>query len=202
MDNAVPRLTRADAKRRTYRRLLDTARATLMRHGYQGATLDRIAADAGNTKGAIYGHFKSKEELFLHLLSEGLDQSIAEMESNLQVGRHTPERLGEVVDRFIERQKGDFVPLLALELEQEGRSNAALAGELRRLTNDYHRAMTSILERYYVLLGQEPPMPCGELAATLMIFSQGYAMARQSRPHPGLDYSVAVRLLLGIDARG
>ncbi|KAF0220303.1 MAG: transcriptional [Geobacteraceae bacterium] len=49
-------------------RILAAASRTFARLGYAGATLDEIAAEAGLTKGAVYWHFKNKNDLFLALL--------------------------------------------------------------------------------------------------------------------------------------
>jgi len=38
-----------------------------VREGYEGALLAEIASSVGRSKGALYGHFKSKEDLFLAL---------------------------------------------------------------------------------------------------------------------------------------
>jgi len=51
----------------TQARLLDAAEEVFVRDGYEGAQLDEIAANAGRSKGAVYTHFKSKEDLFLVL---------------------------------------------------------------------------------------------------------------------------------------
>jgi TetR/AcrR family acrAB operon transcriptional repressor/TetR/AcrR family transcriptional repressor of mexAB-oprM operon len=40
------------------------------RFGYQGASIDRIARHAGVTKGALYYHFRDKEELLFEAVSE------------------------------------------------------------------------------------------------------------------------------------
>jgi len=53
--------------RETQARLLDAAEEVFVRHGFEGAQLDEIAANAGRSKGAVYTHFKSKEDLFLAL---------------------------------------------------------------------------------------------------------------------------------------
>jgi AcrR family transcriptional regulator len=50
--------------------LLRSADTIFVRDGYEGAELGEIAALAGRTKGAIYGHFKSKEDLFIALFAE------------------------------------------------------------------------------------------------------------------------------------
>jgi TetR/AcrR family acrAB operon transcriptional repressor len=55
------------------------------RHGYQGTSIDRIATAAGVTKGALYYHFRDKEEL----LFEAVKDRIAEFEERV-VGSVTP----------------------------------------------------------------------------------------------------------------
>ena len=65
------RLTQAQRRERTRRRLLVSARKAFARHGYSGAALDDIAAAAGLTRGALYYNFPAgKRDLFLALLSE------------------------------------------------------------------------------------------------------------------------------------
>lgn len=43
-------------------------------NGYDGATMDDIAQNAGVAKGTLYYHFKSKEEIFSFIISEGLQK--------------------------------------------------------------------------------------------------------------------------------
>ncbi|MBI5849614.1 MAG: TetR/AcrR family transcriptional regulator [Planctomycetes bacterium] len=57
--------------------------------GYAAATLDRIAAEAGVTKGGIYFHFQDKEELFF----AALDAVRAAQRAAVQ-GAIPPERTG------------------------------------------------------------------------------------------------------------
>lgn len=51
----------------TQKRLLDAAEEVFVREGFEAAQLDTIAANAGRSKGAVYTHFKSKEDLFIAL---------------------------------------------------------------------------------------------------------------------------------------
>jgi AcrR family transcriptional regulator len=55
------------------------------RYGYQGTSIDRIASAAGVTKGALYYHFRDKEEL----LFEAVQVRIAEFEQRV-VGAVSP----------------------------------------------------------------------------------------------------------------
>jgi AcrR family transcriptional regulator len=50
--------------------LLKSAEVIFVRDGYLGAELGEIASLAGRSKGAIYGHFKSKEDLYFALFEE------------------------------------------------------------------------------------------------------------------------------------
>lgn len=63
----VERWTRERRLEHTRALLLDAAEAVFAEKGFTAATLDDIAHTAGYTKGAIYKHFNTKEELFLEV---------------------------------------------------------------------------------------------------------------------------------------
>jgi AcrR family transcriptional regulator len=74
-----PRRTQLDGRRSEARgtareRLLEAAGRAFARRGYDNASIDDIAADAGVTKGAVYWNFENKAELFFALLEERVDQ--------------------------------------------------------------------------------------------------------------------------------
>jgi TetR/AcrR family transcriptional regulator of autoinduction and epiphytic fitness len=50
--------------------LLEAAIAEFQKHGYEGASIDAIAAEAGISKRTLYNHFPSKEALFRSLVEE------------------------------------------------------------------------------------------------------------------------------------
>jgi AcrR family transcriptional regulator len=62
---SVARVTRAESKERTRQRLLTEAQRLFRERGYAATSLEQIAEAAEVTKGAIYGHFASKEDLML-----------------------------------------------------------------------------------------------------------------------------------------
>lgn len=61
----VERWTRERRLEHTRSLLLDAAEEVFAEKGFTSATLDDIAHTAGYTKGAIYKHFATKEDLFL-----------------------------------------------------------------------------------------------------------------------------------------
>src|SRR5262245_44632150 len=75
----MTRLNRTEKKELTTAQLLETARRVFLERGYHRSTLDDIADAAGFTKGAVYARFKSKDELFLALYDEWVDQRIADL---------------------------------------------------------------------------------------------------------------------------
>jgi AcrR family transcriptional regulator len=64
----VARVSRAESKERTRQRLLAEAQRLFRERGYAATSLEQIAEAAEVTKGAIYGHFASKEDLMLSAL--------------------------------------------------------------------------------------------------------------------------------------
>ena len=70
--------------RETQARLLDAAEEIFVRDGFEGAQLDEIAATAGRSKGAVYTHFKSKEDLFLALFEHRTRSYIEKLADSLK----------------------------------------------------------------------------------------------------------------------
>ena len=52
----------------TRAKILDAAEAVFSEKGFEKAQLEEVAARAGYTRGAIYAHYVSKEDLFLALM--------------------------------------------------------------------------------------------------------------------------------------
>src|ERR1700678_2104972 len=61
----VARVTRAESKEGTRQALVAEAQRLFRERGYAATSLEQIAEAAEVTKGAIYGHFASKEDLML-----------------------------------------------------------------------------------------------------------------------------------------
>jgi AcrR family transcriptional regulator len=59
------RLTQAERRARSKSALLESAAIGLSRYGYGNLVLERVARDAGYTRGALYHQFRDKEDLAL-----------------------------------------------------------------------------------------------------------------------------------------
>jgi AcrR family transcriptional regulator len=62
------RPTQADRSARTRNALLESAARGLSRYGYGNLILERVAGEAGYTRGALYHQFKDKEDLALAVI--------------------------------------------------------------------------------------------------------------------------------------
>ena len=67
-DGAPKKPSRIQTRNR--RVILDAALEVFSRHGYRGATLDKIAAEAGLSKPNILYYFDGKEDIHVTLLSQ------------------------------------------------------------------------------------------------------------------------------------
>lgn len=60
-------------------RLLDAAARVFSERGYEAASVDEIAAEAGVSKGTLYWNFENKDDLFLALVEEHHDSRVREI---------------------------------------------------------------------------------------------------------------------------
>ncbi|MEV8594357.1 ScbR family autoregulator-binding transcription factor [Streptomyces sp. NPDC052012] len=77
-------MARQERAIRTRRTILEAAAAVFDERGYTSATIGEILERAGVTKGALYFHFGSKEELALGIFEEQLAISLPPQPSKLQ----------------------------------------------------------------------------------------------------------------------
>ncbi|MCV7106827.1 TetR/AcrR family transcriptional regulator [Mycolicibacterium chitae] len=93
------RWTRERRLEHTRSLLLDAAEAVFGEKGFTAATLDDIAYAAGYTKGAIYKHFSTKEDLFLAVSDRYwrryFDSFAEVMSSASRVGAHELDQIAE-----------------------------------------------------------------------------------------------------------
>ena len=95
--------------------LMRAARTIFIRDGYEGADLNDIAELAGRTKGAIYGHFKSKEEIFLALIADHRQEYRDRLRG--QMTRNVKQNIAVMRQFVIDLAEEDDWALLQLEFK-------------------------------------------------------------------------------------
>ena len=90
---ARKRLTREESQAQTRATLMAVGREHFLRHGLGGAVAEKIAEDAGYSRGALYSNFDGKEELFLAVIREEQDRRTEAFHSMFKEEPSAKERL-------------------------------------------------------------------------------------------------------------
>jgi len=114
--------------------ILRAARTVFFEHGFHGATVDNVAERAEVSKGTVYLYFESKETILAHLLLEGLDELVGELEEAFAAGDPLPaderlRRLGWAYLRFFQQEPTYFRFLMAMD---RGRFRETVTPDLYR----------------------------------------------------------------------
>src|ERR1051325_6230073 len=92
------RRSRAGGSEPSRKQLMVAAIDCFARFGYQGTSIDRIARAAGVTKGAVYYHFRDKEELLFEAVKDRVGGFERQVLAEVKSGQDALERLRHVVD--------------------------------------------------------------------------------------------------------
>jgi len=82
--------------------LIASSRTLFTEQGYSKTSLDLIAQSADLTKGAIYHHFKNKQEIFETIMISILEESIQYLETHLASITDTIQKAIIAVDLFLD----------------------------------------------------------------------------------------------------
>jgi AcrR family transcriptional regulator len=183
---------RVDRRTRGARAEGKEARATLVqaaakvfaRHGYAGSTVDQIAAEAGFSKGALYWHFDSKEDLFFALLEERVDRPIQKMTELLESAppdRDMSPEASRALLEFTARERDTI--LLDNEFWSLATRDPKLRARYARRQAKLRRALARALDvRARHLGAPEFDTPTEEVATAYLALMSGLAMEKLIDP--------------------
>jgi AcrR family transcriptional regulator len=160
--------------------LLAAAAELFAQRGFRGASVDDIAERAGYSKGALYWHFHSKDELFFALMDESVDAPTHEMIRLLQEAPPEQDMAPEASRRLVELVSGEGELLL---LDREYWAQAVRDPELARRyaarREELRSALGRALEVRLAHLGAPAPGMAGdEMATVVMSLAAGLAQER------------------------
>jgi len=87
------RLTREESQAQTRATLITVGREHFLRYGLGGAVAEKIAEDAGYSRGALYSNFDGKEDLFLAVIREEQNRRMESFHSMFKEEPSAKERL-------------------------------------------------------------------------------------------------------------
>lgn len=101
-------------------RILDVARPIVVREGYHGLNMDRIAEKVNYSKGTIYNHFACKEEIIIALAIQNVAKRVELFRHAAQFkgcSRYRMMAIGEAAERFVRKYPDYFLFERILQLD-------------------------------------------------------------------------------------
>ena len=162
--------------------ILNAALGVFSDHGFKGATLDQIAAEAGLSKPNVLYYFPSKDEIYTQLLSGLLETWLDPLRAIDPDGDPVEEILGYVKRKLqMSREFPRESRLFANEIVQGApRILDQIEGPLKRLVDD-----AAVLFRRWIAEGRLAPIDPHHLVFSIWATTQHYA-----------DFSVQVTSIL------
>jgi AcrR family transcriptional regulator len=113
--------------------LLSAAEQVFARVGYERAQVEEIAEAAGFSKGALYAHFKSKEELFLALYQMKTVSYLTKLRHALDSASTRERKIDAFRSFYIDLSKDKDWALISLETKLFMRRHPEIKDRLRQI---------------------------------------------------------------------
>jgi len=157
--------------------LLRSASRLICELGMHGASIDRIAADAGYTKGAFYAHFTSKEDLFLTMLDEHFATELVRLDAVLAGTGDPAAETRAAAEDFLEHIDADPEwRRLYQEFATHAARHDAFRAEFAARQRALRERMAEVFGRWASDLGVTPPVPPAEIAAMTFFMADGFLL--------------------------
>ncbi|AFT99076.1 TetR/AcrR family transcriptional regulator [Nocardia brasiliensis] len=193
----MARLTRSESQARTRADLIATARDLFLADGYASTSLERVAEEAGYSKGAVYSNFRTKKELGLEVLELIHATKFQEVTDLLAVSDDFEERL-ERFQEWAEHTVGDVGwTMLEFEFATVARDDPALQAALVSSLSVLRGAVAAQVQTLADTIGIELPVPVEDAATGILSMGIGLGMQRAIDPSiPARLITDALRMLL------
>jgi len=165
----------ANQQNQKKQRILDAAISVFIENGFEETSLREIASAAGLTTGAIYHHFKNKDELFYHAVKEAMyfAQKLSEKDESSNI-KSAENMLNEISNKVRERMsKVNEQRLLVLLIGYVLSKGGSLSESLKQ---DYNEIINKVADMYFYAFGIENEDYKKSLATILIAALDGVAM--------------------------
>ncbi|GGG51906.1 TetR/AcrR family transcriptional regulator [Paenibacillus radicis (ex Gao et al. 2016)] len=127
--------------------ILNHAKLLFIEKGYDRATMDDLCTSTQMSKGNLYHHFKNKEVLFLHLLSQHAEQTSQKWQLTVEKNGSSPsEQLLEMADLFGRDCENPLIQALEEYAKTLSSESEALT-TLREITEIANDAIRQVLQK-------------------------------------------------------
>jgi AcrR family transcriptional regulator len=115
------------------RSLLEATRKVIGAEGFDAVTMERVAEEAGMTKGAIYLYFRNKDQLILSAVEEIASEILQQIEAHVELKAPPWERLCQTMRAQLEIMEEQKELLRVLLLDRRLLRDSPKGRQTRRL---------------------------------------------------------------------
>ena len=163
MTETTKRETRGEKQARTRAELIAAAATVFARSGYEGASVELIAEQAGYSHGAVYSNFAGKSDLFLAVFEQYMAdraQELAATQAGIEDGAPLEIRARALADQWMERFASDRESfLLHLEFLAASRRQPELAKRFGSRSAALRETIAAFIAHHQEEEGAEAPPP-------------------------------------------
>jgi AcrR family transcriptional regulator len=174
------RPTRAERQAQTRSQLIDAAAQVFARRGFQAASVEEIAEEAGYSHGAVYSNFEGKADLFLAVFEDYMAERVRELadtQAALADDVSLEVRARALADQWMDRLARDRESFaLHMEFLAHAGRDPQLARRFGTRSSAMREAVARYISHYQQEAGLEPAMPTDALALILRALGIGLAI--------------------------
>lgn len=177
---------------------MSAAEEVFARQGFEGASLEEIAATAGFSRGAIYSNFGGKEQLFLAVIQRFNEQSLAQFRDIVETSpdEGIPD-LAAIAERWHAVKHRDPQQLaLGLEFTLHLLRNPDARDSIAEQRQQIVEMVAGYIERGAASLGTTPRIPAATLARIVIAATDGLKLALYLEPDQDNLYKPFLELFL------
>lgn len=172
---------------RTRQHIIEEAAHLFNQRGYAGTSMQEIMAATGLTKGGIYGHFESKEEIALAAFEHASGKVLRELAKAMAAHHTATAQLEAILDFYkkylISPPVAGGCPVLNTSVEADDTNPLLRAGVVKVLTK-MQKALTNIVIQGQQLGEFKPTANAGQFAILFISMIEGGIMVSKAYGNP------------------
>lgn len=172
---------------RTQQRLVQAATAVVAEHGYQAASVAKIAERAGLSIGALYANFSAKDELLLAVF----DGHLAWFAERLQDARRTADSAAAIADWLDALSSEPDQFHVFIEFWAYAVRKPAIRPQFAQRMDQMRDDLASVLTQRAQATGEQPPLSPQLTALLAIALGRGLALEKLARPDAVPDQEIA-----------
>ncbi len=200
--NATRSVSRAERQAQTRESLIQTAREMFLTDGYAATSLDKVALEAGFSKGAVYSNFAGKEQLCMAVLDSIHEEQIAGVFAAMTKDTDLDGRIDAFVDWAREGLGQPRWTALEVEFAGVARQSVYVAAELKKRHQEITAGLAELIGAIIDAENLKLQMTPSQVATALLSLGIGLGAMRSLDPTIDVDvFGALIRGLLVPDKR-